>query len=60
MQDYISKFYRNITAITEAINNLLTKSPEDLLAMRFNARDTALRYTWSAYKTRLKFLMESL
>lgn len=51
---------RDVNAIVEAIKKLLVQRPEELLAMRLNARDTALQYTWSAYTLRLRSFIESL
>lgn len=51
---------RDVNAIQESIDKLANKRPEALLNMRINARNSAMKFTWDAYRDRLKEFLETI
>jgi alpha-maltose-1-phosphate synthase len=51
---------RDIGSIKKAINSFLNKSEPEWLEMQFNARASALNYSWKNYTIRLNDLLTSL
>lgn len=51
---------RNVNAITAAVRSLLSKTTEELIQMRYAARETAMQYSWEAYSSRLQMLINSI
>ncbi|MFT3738842.1 MAG: glycosyltransferase family 4 protein [Breznakibacter sp.] len=49
---------RNVDALANAIEKLRNKTDEAYLQMRLNAREAALKYSWEAYRERLKRVLE--
>lgn len=51
---------RDVEAIRSAIENLANKSPEAFHQMHLNARQSAMKFTWDAYRDRLKVFLERI